>query len=175
VKFSVFKQLKILRFKKLCLNIPFNHQGAFMKKLVTLIFVIFPLISFANCLEINGSYTCSYPQGSYQLKVSTNFIDGVPTYELLEENEMPEVFIADGKDRPFEEVVEEGILVKGNNTNICDVDFLAVHHTGKIQGHKDLIELKTTAKVSEGILYFRHLKLVNSRIVEKTIEKCTLN
>jgi len=146
-----------------------------VKQLVTLIFVIFPLISFGECLDINGSYTCKGLDGTYNLTVSTNFIDGVYSYNFTQGSESTEVFSADGKDWPFEEEIEEGIKVKGTFKTVCDASSINIHMSGKIGNQDQNTDLKITAKIVEDMLYLRHRILFNSRILDTMIDKCTLN
>ncbi len=145
-----------------------------MKSLLTLVFVIFPLITFGEYLDINGSYTCKGKYGTSDLAISTNFIDGVYTYEFTEANGAPEVFTADGKEWPFEEEVEEGIKVKGIFKTVCDAESLNVHMTGKVEGQERNTDLKITAKVGGEILYLCHRVLIDGRILDTMIEECTL-
>ena len=145
-----------------------------MKSILTLVFVIFPLITFGSCLEINGSYTCKGPDGKYDLAVSTNIIDGVYSYELNEANEAAEVFTADGKEWPFEEWAE-GTHIKGTFKTVCDLESLNIHMSGKAEGEEKNTDLKITAKLGGETLYVRHRVLIDGRILDTTIEECTLN
>jgi hypothetical protein len=145
-----------------------------MKKLVTLLLFL-PLFSYANCLEINGSYTCTNPQETYSLDVSTKFIDGNYVYEVIADGEEPEVFTADGKEVPIEIEVEEGRSIQGILKVSCDSTSLNAVTSANVGGDKDKVEVKFTAKFGEETLYIRHRMLYNSRIVKNWIDKCTLN
>jgi hypothetical protein len=78
-----------------------------MKKYIYLILLIFPLVSFGNCIEFNGRYNCSGGQGKADRIFSTELDDGVYAYEFAEDNHETMIFIADGAERPFELAEQE--------------------------------------------------------------------
>ncbi|TDJ09390.1 MAG: hypothetical protein E2O68_00470 [Deltaproteobacteria bacterium] len=120
-----------------------------MKKYLYLILLIFPLLSFANCIEFNGRYKCSSSEGSTQRFFTTEIDDGVYIYEFAEDNHETMTFFADGLARPFE-LTEEGMKIIGMITSQCSSNALNSHFTGRLEGDSGKVKINMQTSQDEG-------------------------
>jgi hypothetical protein len=127
------------------------YIGDFMKKYIYLILLIFPLVSFGNCIEFNGRYNCSGGQGKADRIFSTELDDGVYAYEFAEDNHETMIFIADGAERPFE-LAEQGMKIIGMISSQCDQEALASTFNGSLEGDSGKVKINMyTIKEGENI------------------------
>jgi len=120
-----------------------------MKKCIYLILMIFPLLSFSECIELSGRYKCTSSEGTEVRIFSTEMDDGIYVYEFAEEDGETWTFFADGTERPFELTVQ-GMKIIGMVTTQCDPGTLTSRFKGTLEGDSGDVKINMYTSKDEG-------------------------
>ncbi|RLA63782.1 MAG: hypothetical protein DRQ88_08005 [Epsilonproteobacteria bacterium] len=143
-----------------------------MKKIILVIFLIFPLISFGACIEFSGKFNCSSNIGNFVRSYSTKIYDGTYVYVLVDGGGESMTFYADRSPRPFK-FMEQGMKIIGRITSRCDLGALNSYFKGKIEGDSGVVEVKMKSTKARGKIKMVLEIFYNSRLFQTINETCS--
>ena len=133
---------------------------------------LIPLLSFAECPQIEGDYFCTGAEVEYVQSIKTLNLKDVNVYVIAAQEGEFDSFVANGKERPYS-TTREGMNIVGKVNSHCVAGVVKTNLKGKVEGldHYD-VEVEMVIFPKEGSVYQNMDVMVNGELLFRREEIC---